>query len=80
MPEAPSHILELSVGLVPIEPMPRARGNSGLADRTAVDQEQIQPAIVIEVEEQRAGSHRLDDVLLRAGAIDMLKLDTGLRA
>ena len=54
------------------------RGNSGLADRSPVHQKHVHPAIVIEVEEQRAGSHGLDDVLLRARAVHGMKLETGL--
>ena len=78
MPDAPVTSSNRPLRLVPVEAMPRARSDGRLADRPPVHQKHIQPAIVIEVEEQRAGSHGLDDVLLRAGAVHGMKLEAGL--
>jgi hypothetical protein len=49
-----------------------------IGKRTAVDEEDVHPAVVVGIEEQPARSHRLDEVLVGAGAVDMPEVDAGL--
>jgi hypothetical protein len=72
------HVLEASATLVPIQAMSGTRGEGGVSRRAAIDEKHIQPAIVIEVEEQRAGSHGFRDVLLGTGAVYRVELEASL--
>ena len=54
-----------------------ALGDGWIGERAAVNQKDVEPAIVIEVEEQAAGPEDLGQELLIAGAADMSEVQPG---
>ena len=46
------HVLERAVAPVSIQPVARAPGHRGIGERAAVDEKHIEPAVVVEIEEE----------------------------
>src|SRR5207244_10023864 len=65
------HVLKRAVPAVPEQPVACALGDGWIGERAAVDEKDVEPAIVIKVEEQAARSEDLRQELLVAGAADM---------
>ena len=80
MPDAGlrGHVVERAVAAVAEQTVPRLSRDRRIGQRTAVDQEDVDPAVVVVVEEQPAGPHGFDQVLLGAGAVDVTEVDAGL--
>src|SRR5712671_3035402 len=58
--------------------MTRATVNNRVADRPTVDEEDVHPPVAVVVEEHRARPHGLDEMLLGACAVGMVKRDARL--
>ena len=66
------YIFESAVALLVIEAVPVLRAGllrdgalcSGIAERRAVDEEEIEAAVIVVVEERDARAHRLDEIFL----------------
>ena len=69
---------ERAVAAVAVEPMLRPLRDRCIGKRPAVDDEDVDPAVAVVVEEQPARSHRLDEMFVGAGAVGMAKRDAGL--
>ena len=70
-------VFELPAAEVAVERAARRLGSVGAVDRQGIDEVDVQPAVVVVVEERDAAAHRLHDVLLfRRGM--MLERDAGL--
>ena len=65
------HVLKRSISAVPEQPMACALGDGWICERAAVHEKDVEPAIVIKVEEQAARPEDLGHELLVAGAADM---------
>ena len=70
-------VLERAVAAVAVQPVPRLLRDRRIGQRAAVDQEDVDPAVVVVVEEQPAGAHGLDQVLVGAGAVDVAEVHAG---
>ena len=65
-------------------PLPRLRysrcraraATAGIGERSAVDEEDVDPAVVVEVEEQAAPAHGLDADAVGARAVDVVEVQT----
>src|SRR5688572_6968220 len=68
-PRGVGDVVEGAVPFVVEETMARARRYRWRIERPAVDEEEIDPAVAVVIEEQRPGPHRLDQVLLGARAV-----------
>ena len=49
----------------------------GILEPSAIDQEDVEQAVVVVVEQGDAAAHGFDQVLLRGGRIAMLKIQAG---
>src|SRR5580765_1485011 len=65
------HVLERAVLAVPEQPMARALRDGWICEGAAVNEKDVEPAIVIKVEEKTARPEDLGQELLVAGAADM---------
>ena len=65
------HVLERAVPAVPEQTVSCALGDGWIGERAAVDEKDVEPAIVVKVEEQAARPEDLRQELLVAGAADM---------
>ena len=65
------HVLEGSIAAVPVQAVARAAGNGGIGNRAAVHQEDVEPAVIVEVEEEAARPQDLGKEPLFAGAVDV---------
>ena len=54
MPDDSRDVLERAVAAIAIQPVPRRARDGWIGERTAVDQEDVDPAVVVVVEEQPA--------------------------
>src|SRR5690349_13942337 len=77
-PGSRRHVLERAVPAIAVKAMASLLRDGGIVQRTAVDEEDVDPAVVVEIEEQAARTHRLDEVLVGARAVDMPEVDAGL--
>ena len=68
-------ILERAVAAIPEQAVPRLPRDRRIGERPAVDQEDVDPAVVVVVEEQPARADRLDQVLVGARAVDVAEVD-----
>ncbi len=68
---------ELSRPGVAEQPVTGARRHGGIGERAAIHHEHVHPPVGVVVEEHRARSHRLDEKLVRAGAVDVLNREAG---
>ena len=76
---------ERAVGVLVIEPVPElAVGlvgqfaiRHGIVDLGAVGEEDVQPSVVVVVEQSDAASHGLDQILVRGGGVFVLEVDPG---
>ncbi len=71
------HIGERSLAAIAEQPMARAPVHGGIDHRAAVDQEDVDQAVAVVVEEQTARSHRLDQMFLGAGAVGVSEHHAG---
>src|SRR5258708_7099770 len=56
------------------------RGAAGLAGpRPTVDEEQVRPAVAVEVDDGHAGTHRFGQQLVPGSSVEVPELDPGLR-
>ena len=58
--------------------MLRASRDGSIGERTAIDDEDVDPSVTVVVEEQSTRSHRLDEMLVGARAVGVAKRDAGL--
>ena len=70
-PRRGGHVLERAVATVPVQAMARAARHRRIGERSAVHEKDIEPAVLVEVEEEAARAHDLGEVLLVAGAVDV---------
>ena len=69
-PRPLGHVAEPAPALVVVEPVPEARVVlHQLGDPGAVGEEDVQPAVAVEVEHGHAAQHRVDDRLVRGGGV-----------
>ena len=73
-------VLERAVAAVPVQAVPRLLRDRRIGERSAVDQEDVDPAVVVVVEEQPARAHGLDQVFVGARAVDVAEVHAGLAA
>ena len=71
-------VLERAVAAVPEETVPCPARDRRIGERSAIDQEHVDPAIVVVVEEQPARAHRFDQMLVGTRAVDVAEIDAGL--
>ena len=74
---SPGHIVEGAVPLIAQQPRSGTSGHSGVGDGSAIDEQDVEPAVAVIVEEHATGAHRLDDVFGGAGAVDVGEGDAG---
>ena len=72
------HIFEFPIPGVAVEAMPGSGGDVLIHERPTVDKEQVRPAVVVVVEDDDAGTHRLRQGLVRARAVLVLKSNADL--
>src|SRR5918994_7602768 len=72
------HVFERPIALVSIQSMSGASGSLSVGERATVNQEDVQPAVVVVVEEQASGPHGFDNMLVRAGAVGVPEVESGL--
>jgi hypothetical protein len=77
-PRARRHVLERAIPAIVIEAMACAPRNRRISQRSAVDEEEVDPAVVVVIEEHGTRSHRFDQLLVGARAVDVLKNDAGV--
>jgi hypothetical protein len=70
-------VREGPVAPVAIEAMTRTGRHRRRRQRATVDQQEVDPAVIVEINERGPGPHRLDEILVRAGAVGMGGLEAG---
>ncbi len=73
-------VLERAIAAISEQAVPRLPRDVGIRDRSAIDQEDVDPAIVVVVEEQPARADRFNQVFVGARAVDVSEVDTGFAA
>ncbi len=71
------HILEGSVAAVSIQAVTGALGHRRIRVRAAVNEKHVEPAVVVEVEEEAARPHDFREELLVAGPVDVHEIQSG---
>ena len=79
------HIGKRAIGVLMIEPVPElAVGLVGqfavrhrIVDLSAVGEEDVQPSVVVVIEQRDAAAHGLHQVLIRGGGVFVLEVDSG---
>src|SRR5687767_1307322 len=69
-------ILECAVAAIPEQSMARPAADRRIGNRAAVDEKDVDPVVVVEIEEQATGPQNLGEVLPFAGATDMSEAET----
>ena len=77
MPDCAVDVLERAVAAIAKQAMPRLPRDRRIGERPAIDQEDVDPAVVVVVEEQPAGADGLDQVLVGTRAVDVTEVDAG---
>src|SRR5262245_56898677 len=57
--------------------MPRATGEGRIGERASIHEKDVEPAVVVEVQKQPAGSHDLREVLLLTRTVDVGEIEPG---
>ena len=70
------HVLEGSIAAVPVHAVTRSAGNGDIGHRAAVHQEDVEPAVIVEVEEETARPHDLGKEPVFAGAVDVHEVES----
>ena len=76
-PRPGGHLLETAVGQVAIERVANRPGGAGVGRQASVDQQNIQPPVVVVVEQGASGAYRLHQVLLVGSASLVPEIDAG---
>src|SRR6185503_2681956 len=71
---------ERAVAAVPEQPVPGLTRDRWFGKRAAVDEEDVNPPVVVEIEEQAAGPDGFRQVLVGAGAVDLAEVHPGAAA
>ena len=71
------HILEGPVAAVSIQAVTGAPRDRRIGERPAVNEKHVEPAVVVEVEEEAARPHDFREELLLAGAVDVNEIQSG---
>ncbi len=67
------HVIERAAAAVPVESMLRAGRDCGIANRSSVHEKQVDPTVVVEIEEQASAAHDLRQMALGARAVGVTK-------
>ena len=70
-------VLERSVPAIAVQTVPGGRRDPWVGNRSAVHEEDVDPAVVVEIEEQPSGPHDLREVLVGARAVDVRDAHAG---
>ena len=73
-------VVERAVAAISEQAVPCLPRDRRIGHRSAVDQEDVDPAVVVVVEEQPARADGLDQVLVGARAVDVAEVDPGVTA
>ena len=74
------HVLERAVAAIPVQAVPRLLRHRRIGERATVDEEDVDPAVVVVVEEQPARADGFDQVFVGARAVDVAEVDAGVAA
>ena len=70
-------VFKRPVAAISIQPVPRPARSGAIDKRSAVHEEDIDPAVVVEVEEQSAAAHDFREMTVGAGAVDVPEINAG---
>jgi hypothetical protein len=72
------HVLERAVATVSVQAVARSTGQCGIGDGTAVDDEDVEPAVIVKVEEEATRPHDLRKEPLFAGTVGVDEIESDL--